>query len=52
MENLYLVKVPVAIMVRSSDEYKITTAYHILEEMSRDMEDFVHFGEPEIEQVF
>ena len=52
MDGLYLVKVPVAFFVRTTDEHKITTAYCVMDEMTQGADDFVYFGDPEIEQVF
>jgi len=52
MDNLYLVKVPVAFLVRSSDEHKVTAAYCTMDDMDTSSDEFIYFGEPVIEQVF
>jgi hypothetical protein len=52
MENLYLVKVPVAFLVRASEEHKMTNAYYALDAMDMGSDEIIYFGEPAIEQVF
>jgi hypothetical protein len=52
MENLYLVKVPVAFLVLASEEHKMTNAYGALDAMAVGADELIYFGEPAIEQVF
>lgn len=52
MDNLYMVTVPVAFMIRSSDEHKMTGVYCTLDQMDMGSDEFIYFGEPEIQQVF
>ena len=51
-DKLYLVKVPVAFFVRASDENKATNAYYTLDQMDMGADDFIYFGDLEIEEVF
>ena len=52
MDNLYMVKVPVAFMVRAAEGHEVTHAYCIMDEMGDGADEFIYFGEPVIEQVF
>ena len=52
MDNLYMVKVPVAFMVRSAEGHEVTNAYCVMDEMDAGSDEFIYFGKPEIEQVF
>lgn len=53
--NMYLVKVPMAFLVRSDEQYKETCAFDVLEtfaEAALENGDTVVFGKTEIELVF
>lgn len=53
--KLYLVKIPMAYLVRSDEEYKRDVAYGVLENMTEsafDNGDNISFGEMKIEEVF
>jgi hypothetical protein len=52
MENLYLIKVPVAFLVLASEEHKMTNAWCAMDAMSMGSDETIYFGEPAIEQVF
>lgn len=52
MENLYMITVPMAFMVRSCEEHKMTNIYYVLDQMDIGVDEIVYFGEPKIEQVF
>lgn len=54
-EKLYLVTVPVAFLMRSSDEHKMTNAYFTIDAMSEgaiDGSEMVYFGEVAVAEVF
>lgn len=52
MDSIYMVKVPVAFMMHSTDEHKMTNVFCVLDEMNQGSDEFIYFGEPEIQQVF
>lgn len=50
--NLYLVTVPVAFLVRSEEEHKMTSAYYAIDTMVESADEIVYHGEIAVHRVF